>query len=413
MSKAIPQEETRASELPCDDKKQHHTHHHRPHSHRYEDERTQVTINVNVGCCKPSSGTGCDGGTKGTGTSPGRPTHQTGKSDGSINAGATSGGILKIPGRPADVWPGQRKDLLLPYLFIRAVEKDTGTRPIVGEFWESPDIFILPGVAPEDAPNEPPKNLGDVAKSGADNTVYAHVWNLGYAPAYGVLVEFFWFNPTLGFDTKGAHLIGRTYVDLNHRCGAGSHKLVKCPFSWRARYENGGHECLVVRISQSCTDPLSGPAWDASQNRHIGQRNIHVMTAAEAAAKPTLGINIGPLFGLPGQVAVTRTDPKTMPWLKLVTMSRTKLPGAAAASGDVGITPPRASGAGLPNLGAVPDPRAALLIGDSQGVNGEDQQIGFVATDSNPGDGNAHVYRVSGTQNGAPFGGYTVVVLGH
>lgn len=392
-----------------------HRHPHHAHHHRYEDERTQVTINVNVGCCQPGhGGTGGSGGTGGTGKPPGRPTHQTGTSDGSINGGAgASGAIIKIPSRPGNVWPGTRTQLYLPFLFIRATAGDIAARPIVGAFWESPDILILPGVAPADAPSIPPKDLGGVAKAGADNTLYAHVWNLGQAPAHGALVEFYWFNPTLGFDSKGAHLIGKTYVDLGSRCEPGSHKLVKCPFSWRATYENGGHECLVVRISQPCTDPLSGPAWDASQNRHIGQRNIHVMTAAEAAAKPTLGINVGPLFGQPAQVAVTRADTKTMPWLHLVTNSRTKLPGTANPSGDVGITPPTPSGAGLPNLGAIPDPRGAGYIADAHGVNGEDQQVGFVATDNNPGDGNAHVYRVSGTQNGQPFGGYTVVVLGH
>src|SRR5437868_11905604 len=58
-----------------------------------------------------------------------------------------------------------------------------------------------------------------------------------------------------------------------------------------------------------------------------------------------------------------------------------------------------------------PNPRQVGLIGDSQGVNGDDKQVGFVATDAAPGNGNAHVYRVSGNQNGTPIGGYTVVVL--
>ena len=394
---------------------EHHSQHRHTHHRRHEDEQTQVTINVHVNCCQPSTGgTGGVGGPGGPGKPSGRPTHQTGTSDGSINGGAgASGGIIGIPGRGGNTWPGTRTQLFLPFLFIRATTGDCAARPIVGPFWESPDILILPGVSPADAPDLPPKDLGGVAKANADNTLYAHVWNLGQAAAYGALVEFFWFNPTLGFESKSAHRIGNTYVDLGPRSGPESHKLVKCPFSWKATYENGGHECLVVRISQPCTDPLSNPAWDASQNRHIGQRNIHVMTAAEAAAKPTIGINAGPLFGQPAQVAVARADTKTMPWLHLVTNSRTKLPGTANANGDVGITSPTPSGAGLPNLGALPDPRAVGLIGDSHGVNGDGQQVGFVATDSNPGNGNAHVYRVSGTQNGQPFGGYTVVVLGH
>ena len=83
-----------------------------------------------------------------------------------------------------------------------------------------------------------------------------------------------------------------------------------------------------------------------------------------------------------------------------------------AATGDVGITAPTTTGSPLPNLGSVPNPRGAGLIGNGVGVNGDNQQVGFVATDGNPGAGNAHVYRVSGSQNGSTFGGYTVVVVG-
>jgi hypothetical protein len=36
--------------------------------------------------------------------------------------------------------------------------------------------------------------------------------------------------------------------------------------SWVATYQNCGHECFEVPISKIVTDPLSEPAWDASQN---------------------------------------------------------------------------------------------------------------------------------------------------
>jgi hypothetical protein len=52
------------------------------------------------------------------------------------------------------------------------------------------------------------------------------------------------------------------------------------------------------------------------------------------------------------------------------------------------------------------------VIGSSHGVTGDSKQVGFITTDTNPGAGNANVYRVSGSQNGSTFGGYTVVVLG-
>jgi hypothetical protein len=313
--------------------------------------------------------------------------------------------------RPPDVWPGSRTQLFLPLLFLRANAGDTGARPVTGVFWESPDILIAPDVDPAHAPSIPGA-LGDVAEANKDNTVYAHVWNLGQAPCPDTLVEFYWFNPSLGFSGDQANFIGATWTDLRGRGDTGSHRLVKCPISWRAQFLNGGHECLVVRASQPALDPLSGPPWDASSNRHVGQRNIHVMSAAEAAAKPTLPIAVGPLFDAAAQVAVGRANTADMPWLHLATMDRDLLPGNGAATGDVGLTPPTPVGAPLPDLAGVPDPRGVGLIGNGHNVAGDGQQVGFHATDGDPGAGNAHVYRVTGSQGGTVFGGYTVVVLG-
>jgi len=365
-----------------------------------------VTVACGCGCCPP-------GGHRPPPSTPGeRPPHVTGTSDGSVPKGTVDlGGIVSVTTRPPNVWPGPRDKLFLPFLFLRANAGDIGARPVIGPFWESPDILIEPGVDPQHAPAIP-TSLGAIAKAGVDNTLYAHVWNLGQAAAPDTLVEFYWFNPSLGFDGAHANLIGATWTDLGPRGGARSHRLVRCPVSWRAVFVNGGHECLMVRASQAVLDPLSAPAWDASRNRHIGQRNIHVMSASEAAAKPTLPIAVGPLFGGAAAVAVQRADTAAVPWLHLVTMDRTRTLGTGAATGDVGLTAPTPAGAPLPNLGVVADPRAAGLLGDSHGVTGDGQQVGFHATDDNPGAGQAHVYRVTGEQNGTLFGGYTVIVLG-
>jgi hypothetical protein len=403
---------------------EHEGHH---HTGAHEPVIVNVTVPVTVQCCPPGSPGG--GGTPGG--APGRPVHGTGSSDGTVTGGITSqGGVLGVVTRPPTIWPGTRTQLFLPFLLVRANAGDTGLRPVSGVFWESPDIFVLPGVAPANAPAIP-ADLGGIAQAGTDNTVYAHVWNLGQAQAVDVLVEFYWFNPALSFSSDQAHLIGAVWTNLAARSQAGSHRVVKCPASWPAMYVNGGHECLVVRVSEPVTDPLAGPAWDASQNRHIAQRNIHVMAAATVnphvagppgaglaaaapagASLPTIGIDVGPMFGGTAQVAVSRADATTMPWLHLVTMSRGATFGTAAPTGDVGITAPVPSGSGVPNLGAVPDPRAAGLIADTQGVVGDGRQIAFYASDANPGAGSSHIYRVTGTQDGTIFGGYTVVLLG-
>ena len=102
-----------------------------------------------------------------------------------------------------------------PYLLIRSVLGDRGDRPINVPFWESPDIWTAPG-APADAPDIPP-NHGGVVTAARPNTVYAHVWNLGFAPLLGVAVEFSWFNPSFAFDSAHQHLIGIARVDLGGR----------------------------------------------------------------------------------------------------------------------------------------------------------------------------------------------------
>lgn len=174
---------------------------------------------------------------------------------------------------------GARKDEYLPYLVVRAFGGDHGARTISVPFWESPDIFIAPNLAVDDAPPLPP-TLGGLAQAGAPNTIWAHVWNIGRAPVVNARVEFYWFDPSLGFSRDSANLIGVAHVDLGDGSSGRAHTYVKCPVTWYPRFVNGGHECLVVRCFDPLLDPLgdsTGPnsfaAWD---DRHIGQRNIHV-----------------------------------------------------------------------------------------------------------------------------------------
>jgi hypothetical protein len=172
-----------------------------------------------------------------------------------------------------------RADRFLPYLVIRAVLNDNGTRPINVPFWESPDIWTFssdPSIAPD-----LPASVGGTVQAGQPTTLYAHVWNLGLAPVVGAKVEFYWFDPTFAFSTANAHLIGMTSIDLPPRSSLQCHKLVKCRTAWVPTVVNGGHECLIARVS-AIGDPI-GPAneWDAWGNRHVAQRNITVSGVAQ------------------------------------------------------------------------------------------------------------------------------------
>lgn len=353
----------------------------------------------------------------GTGRVPWRPGRTPGTSTGDLTGRPiTPGDLHHRP--PPRVWPGPRKDMWLPFLFMRANPGDTGTRPVVGPFWESPDIFILPGVAPPLAPPVPAQ-LGQVALAGQDNTVYAHVWNLGRGQAHEVVVEFYWCDPSLGFNPLGAHRIGTEVTWLGARGSGNSHRVVKCPVSWIPTFVNGGHECLLVRIWDVAADPMTTPEWDASINRHLGQRNIHVAAPGQAVAAARLGgpaglgasrrlalsagfgtadpltFAVGPLYGHSAEITVERQAPTTMPWLQLHGGVRGQFPGQAVATGALTLASPG-------QLGTDAQMR----------VSGDGAQVVFASGDDPPPADQAHVYRVMASQRGQLVGGYTVVLLG-
>ncbi len=353
---------------------------------------------------------------------PGRPTRPPGASNGRLGEGGPlTGGDINGPNIPG-VWVGPRADMDLPYLFMRANPGDLGARPVVGApFWESPDIFILGGVTPALAPPLPPE-LGQNALAEQPNTLYAHVWNFGKAAANEVVVEFYWVDPSLGINPGSVHLIAQTFMSLGAKGSGRSHAVVKCPEAWTPTFVNGGHECLLVRVWDNPSDLPGEPKFDASVNRHVAQRNIHVIAAgAKKAMLKSLGassaapasaalsaltqpllLKVGPLYGAPAKVAVQRVAPNAMPWLQLHTGQRGVFPAMAAPTGVPTLSPPTTGGGGFPTSGDAAQ----------QHVVGDDQNVAFSTSDAAPGPGEAHVYRVSATQDGAVFGGYTVVILG-
>jgi hypothetical protein len=155
------------------------------------------------------------------------------------------------------------------------------------------------------------------------------------------------------------------------------------------------------------------PKFDASVNRHVAQRNIHVeapmgvqmfkanQPSAPAMNQPLL-LKVGPLFGASANISVERITPNGMPWLQLHTGQRGVFPAMATPTGEPTLSPPTTGGGGFPSNGGAAQ----------QTVTGDDQHIAFSTNDKAPGPGEAHVYRVSATQDGAIFGGYTVVILG-
>lgn len=149
-----------------------------------------------------------------------------------------------------------------------------------------------------------------------------------------------------------------------------------------------------MRAWDVAADPMTTPEWDASVNRHLGQRNIHVVPAGQPAGSP-LKLSVGPLFGRAATIAVARQAPTTMPWLQLHTGVRGRFPGQAVGTGPLVLGAPGQNGAAGP-----------------MAAEGDHAQVVFAAGDAAPPPGQAHVYRVAANQGGALVGGYTVLVMG-
>jgi hypothetical protein len=326
---------------------------------------------------------------------------------------------------------GPRKDELLPFLFIRAKAGDRGARKINGEFWESPDIYVAPNMEASASPLMPP-TTGGVAQAESPNTLYAHVWNTGKAPAYRVRVEFYWFDPTLGISRPDANLIGAAYVDLGDRyshltewtvidrpygsfLSKGCHAIVKCPETWVPKFLNNGHECLVVRVFEPFMDGISRNEFSAQSNRHVGQRNIAVVQATSPASID-IPLNLGYLPDVAeAEVEVVLEDPASMEWLKLYTGKSSpglKVPQQPVIAGFLPATP---HGSRVSKIGDLQfSCRKSLLRSKESVPRGCDPlSIPFHASIASLKANEAQVLRVRQRVRGEIVGGYSIVLIGN
>jgi len=325
---------------------------------------------------------------------------------GSLTAAAAAG----IP--PA---LGSRKDEYLPFIVIRGNPGDRGTRPISGVFWESPDIFIAPNIDAASAPLVP-TTLAGLAQAGAPNTLWVHVWNVGLAPVANARVEFYWYEPTVGPDASNAHLIGVTHVSLGNRHSGRSHTIVKCPTTWYPTYVNEGHECVIVRCSEPLLDALGPNPWQAWDNRHVAQRNIHVATA-RSPASVQMSIRLGCASGPgPAKLEIIPVRADEVSWLSILGQGGRRLHEASHVKETYGLmhpTPLRNMPNRLPAVDLDDAAAGALLRRSIEFERGCDElETVLYVRVSGLGAGECKVYRVRQTADGRVLGGYTVIVRG-
>lgn len=155
------------------------------------------------------------------------------------------------------------------------------------DWWESPDIWVVPGTDPEGAPGAP--------VAGQTAFLWARVSNDGTSDASQAQVDFWVADPSTQIRRSTAHHIGTAFADVP----AGGSQEVLCLVPWAVTIVNGGHECVVVAVS-SGADPLD-PAptdpdlLDPPTYRQIAQRNLSVL---EAGADGVAGLLLTVVAGV-------------------------------------------------------------------------------------------------------------------
>lgn len=314
--------------------------------------------------------------------------------------------------------PPPRKDSYLPYLVVRTLPGDHGQRPLPDGtvFWESPDIFVVPNQAVQSSPSVP-VSLGGMAQAGVPNTLYAHVWNLGRAPAFDVRVEFYWFNPTLGIEESDANLVGFTYVSLGHRNSNRNQAIVRCPVEWVPTYLNYGHECLVVRAFAPISDPISAGSsnlWSSKSNRHVGQRNIAVLQDTQQTSQFEMTLAPGHSVH-DAQVIAVDVPPEDVPWIQLLTGKRQPGLRTPATKPLAGLLPPSAVLQGnvkRPDFSGVSREVLSRILSNVHHLQraADPLQVTFVAKSEQMAADEAHVVRVQQLHEGKTVGGYTTIL---
>ena len=164
------------------------------------------------------------------------------------------------------------------YLYIRTSPHDNGSEPLPAgvSHWKSPDIAII----------QPDGTRGGEGIAGADNHVEVVVTNGGGIGAVDAEVEAFVADPSTGFSPATATQIGDRYLTILGY----DHRKIRLP--WRPRTSDEGHRCILARVSLLTPSDTyaDGTVFDVKGDRHVAQRNIHVISMGKKTIQFAFGI---------------------------------------------------------------------------------------------------------------------------
>ena len=144
-------------------------------------------------------------------------------------------------------------------------------------WWDSADIWVVPGNDPNGPPGAP--------IAGTGNYLWGRVHNTGNSASNGVRVDFYWADPSGQIAVGAATQIGSAFADLP----PGATQEVLCLVPWIPVIVNGGHECLLaVAHGAGDINPLPDPLpngfpFQPTLHEQIAQHNVTVVLAARRA----------------------------------------------------------------------------------------------------------------------------------
>ena len=182
--------------------------------------------------------------------------------------------LNKVPAQLAKIYNGKDKRPKpdhfreSSFLYIRSYNGDTGIRPFSGiNFWNSPDITINPI-------SNSSINTTEL-HGGNTYNIRCRLHNRGDLMIPYPKVEFFLTDPSLGFNTTVAKLLGLTQLQGLLLPASNDEALMR----YTVPASEAGHKCLFARTYSF--SPLDKPfdlhALDPRLDRHIGQQNLNII----------------------------------------------------------------------------------------------------------------------------------------
>lgn len=184
------------------------------------------------------------------------------------------------------------------FLLIRTHPLDDGTEPLAAglPFWTSPDLTIV----------KPDGTRGGEAVAGSTNQVEVTVTNKGGIPAVDAYVDAFVADPSTSFTPATATPIGGAFLTVQ------GYSVTSVSFPWVPAASAAGHRCLLARVSLVVPPDtyLNGAVFDVVGDRHVAQRNIHVVSLVGAQKSMSFSFALVNPLGKDAEFAIQAREVK-------------------------------------------------------------------------------------------------------